>query len=181
MNNKKTEFNFKTNLNVTCEQVRIVNKNEFTDTEIADVISKYNAIGLARKYNTDLIEISVNNKDNVSICKLIPEDKYIYQLKKAAKERNKNNKKHELKEIRLRPNIDTGDLETKMKAVEKFLNDGDTVKLSMFFRGRELLLYKDVAEVKILEIVDKLSDICKVREMPKLEGKRMTITIFPKK
>lgn len=175
MAKNKSEKNI--NYGILGANVRIVNKDEFGIPN--DVVSKKEALQYANENETDLVEISYVENNDTSICKLINYDKFLYQEKKKLKEHKQS--KTELKEIRLTPNIGKADLETKKKQITKFLDEGNPVKIGIFFRGRELELRKDDGEIMLLQIANDFSEIAKINGMPRLEGKRMILTLTPKK
>lgn len=125
----------------------------------------------------DLIEISPSAKPPV--CKIADYNKFLYQEKKKQKEIKAKTAKTELKEIRFTPNTDEHDFEFKLKHAQKFLEQGNKVKASVFFKGRSII-YKEQGELVLLKFADKLSEYGQVEQLPKLEGKRMGIIISPK-
>lgn len=134
---------------------------------------------IADKLETDLICITKNN--DTCICKLIDLNKYAYQIKKKKKLEEKNTSHYELKEIRLTPVIAENDLKVKLSKAISFLDKGNSVKFTMFFKGRQFYSMQEIGEKIMLEIIEKLSDNGKVRKMPEMEGKRLQFIIFPKK
>lgn len=125
----------------------------------------------------DLIEISPSAKPPV--CKIADYNKFLYQEKKRQKEIKAKSTKTELKEIRFTPNTDEHDFEFKLKHAQKFLELGNKVKASVFFKGRSII-YKEQGELILLKFADQLSEYGQVEQLPKLEGKRMGIIISPK-
>lgn len=126
----------------------------------------------------DLVEISP--KADPPVCKIIDYSKFLYQQKKKQKEMKAKTQKIVVKEIRFGPNTDDHDFEFKMRHAEKFLKDGAKVKAYVFFKGRSIL-FKEQGEILLLKLATSLEDIGTVEQMPKLEGKRMTMMISPKK
>ena len=133
---------------------------------------------LAAAAGLDLVEISPNN--NPPICKILDLGKYKYQAQKKASEQRKKQKVQEVKEIKMRPNIDTHDYETKMKAVTKFLGEGDKVKITLRFRGREMA-HLELGMDLLNRVRDDIVDISKVESAPKLEGRQMMMVVTPAK
>jgi translation initiation factor IF-3 len=126
----------------------------------------------------DLVEISPKAKPPV--CKIIDYNKFLYQQKKKQKEMKQNAVKVVVKEIRFGPNTDEHDFQFKLRHAEKFLNEGAKVKAFVFFKGRSIL-FKEQGEILLLRLAQELEEIGTLEQMPKLEGKRMTIFISPRK
>ena len=126
----------------------------------------------------DLVEISP--KADPPVCKIIDYSKFLYQQKKKQKEMKAKTQKIVVKEIRFGPNTDDHDFEFKMRHAEKFLKDGAKVKAYVFFKGRSIL-FKEQGEILLLKLATSLEELGTVEQMPKLEGKRMTMMISPKK
>jgi len=126
----------------------------------------------------DLVEISPNATPPV--CKAMDYKKFVYEQKKREKALKSKATKVIIKEIRFGPNTDDHDYQFKKKHAEKFLNEGAKLKAFVFFKGRSII-YKDKGEILLLRLAQDLEDFGKVEQMPKLEGKRMTMFIAPKK
>jgi|TARA_B110000444_G_C18730960_1_gene543291 translation initiation factor IF-3 len=124
------------------------------------------------------VEISPNAKPPV--CKAMDYKKFVYEQKKREKSLKSKATKVIIKEIRFGPNTDDHDYQFKKKHAEKFLNEGAKLKAFVFFKGRSII-YKDKGEILLLRLAQDLEDFGKVEQMPKLEGKRMTMFISPKK
>ena len=124
------------------------------------------------------MEISPNAKPPV--CKAMDYKKFVYEQKKREKSLKSKATKVIIKEIRFGPNTDDHDYQFKKKHAEKFLTEGAKLKASVFFKGRSII-YKDKGEILLLRLAQDLEDFGKVEQMPKLEGKRMTMFISPKK
>ncbi len=125
----------------------------------------------------DLVEISPNA--DPPVCKIMDYKKFLYEQKKREKAMKAKATKVVVKEIRFGPNTDDHDYEFKKKHAEKFLKDGAKLKAYVFFKGRSIV-YKDKGEILLLKLAQELEDYGKVEQMPKLEGKRMTMFIAPK-
>ena len=125
----------------------------------------------------DLVEISP--KANPPVCKIIDYKKFLYEQKKREKVMKAKASKVVVKEIRFGPNTDNHDYEFKKKHAEKFLKDGAKLKAYVFFKGRSIV-YKDQGEILLLRLASELEELGKVEQMPRLEGKRMTMFIAPK-
>ena len=131
---------------------------------------------LAVEQGLDLVEISPNN--NPPICKILDFGKYKFQAQKKAAEARKKQKTQSVKEIKMRPNIDTHDYDVKMRAVEKFLADGDKVKVTLRFRGREMA-HMELGMQLLLRVKEQLMPVAKVESEPKLEGRQMMMVVSP--
>jgi translation initiation factor IF-3 len=114
------------------------------------------------------------------VCKVVDYKKFLYEKKKKAKEIKANSAKIVVKEIRLGPNIDDHDFNFKLKHAIKFLEEGAKVKVDVFFKGRSII-YKEQGEIVLLKFATELEEYGKVEQLPRLEGKRMIMTIGPKK
>ena len=136
------------------------------------------AMALANELELDLVEISP--KADPPVCKIIDYKKFLYAQKKKQKEIKAKQAKVVVKEIRFGPNTDDHDFQFKLKHARKFLEDGAKVKAYVFFRGRTIV-FKERGEILLLRFATELEDIGTVEQMPKLEGKRMTIMFNPKK
>ena len=134
------------------------------------------ALEIAEELELDLVEISPNATPPV--CKAIDYKKFLYEQKKRDKEMKAKATKVVIKEIRFGPQTDDHDYEFKKKHGEKFLKEGSKVKAYVFFKGRSII-YKDQGEILLLRLATDLEDYGKVEQMPKLEGKRMTMFLAP--
>jgi len=135
------------------------------------------AIKMADELDLDLVEISPNA--DPPVCKITDYQKFLYQQKRKQKELKSKAVKVIVKEIRFGPNTDDHDYQFKLKHAEKFLGEGAKVKAFVFFKGRSIL-FKDKGEILLLRFAQDLEEIGKVEQLPKLEGKRMTMFIAPK-
>ena len=133
---------------------------------------------MADEFELDLVEISPNAEPPV--CRVIDYQKFLYSQKKKQKELKAKASKIIVKEIRFGPNTDDHDYNFKLKHAEKFLQEGAKVKAYVFFKGRSIL-YNEQGEILLLRFANALEEVGKVEQLPKLEGKRMTIFISPKK
>jgi translation initiation factor IF-3 len=142
------------------------------------IYSLREALRMADEMELDLVEISP--KADPPVCKIIDYSKFLYQQKKKQKEMKAKAFKIVVKEIRFGPQTDDHDFEFKMRHAEKFLKDGAKVKAYVFFKGRSIL-FKEQGEILLLKLATALEDLGTVEQLPKLEGKRMTMIISPKK
>ena len=173
MKNDTLKGQHRINEQIRAKEVRIVGD----DIESA-VYPIAQALKLAEEHDADLVEISPNAVPPV--CRIIDYSKFLYQLKKRAKEQKAKQVKVNVKEIRFGPQTDEHDYNFKLKHAIGFLQDGDKVKAYVFFKGRSIL-FKEQGEVLLLRFANDLEDYAKVEQMPLLEGKRMTISLSPKK
>jgi translation initiation factor IF-3 len=171
----KNKIFHRINDGIRSPQIRIVG-----DGIESKICSVQEAIKIAEPLDVDVVEI--NSKVSPPVCKLIRYDKFLYEEKRKAKEIEKKNREQrvDIKEIGLGPNTDTHDIEFKVKHAVNFLKEGNKVKLVMKFSGREMV-YKERGEKLMLEFVQKLEDYGVAESLPKMEGKRMFVTLKQKK
>lgn len=162
----------KINQHITAQQVRIVG-----DDIESKVVSLKEAIALADAEGLDLVEISP--KADPPVCRIVDYSKFLYQQKKKVKEIKSKQVKVVVKEIRFGPQTDDHDYNFKLKHAESFLKEGAKVKAYVFFRGRQIV-FKEQGEILLLRFATDLEELAKVEQLPKLEGKRMTIILAPK-
>jgi translation initiation factor IF-3 len=172
---KKKELSYRTNKQIRVPQVRLVG-----DNIEQGVYKTSEALEIAYDMELDLVEISPNVRP--PICKIIDYQKFLYDKKKKEKELQKKQKENQMdiKEIRLTPNTDDHDFDFKLNHAIRFLNNNDKVKVTIFFRGREIQ-FKDKGELMILKFVEALKEYGLAETLPKLEGKRLSLIIKPKK
>ncbi|WP_299001124.1 translation initiation factor IF-3 [Flagellimonas sp. S174] len=160
------------NEKITAPQVRLVGDN----VEMG-VYPTAKALAKAQELELDLVEISP--KAAPPVCKIMDYKKFLYEQKKRDKALKAKATKVIVKEIRFGPQTDDHDYEFKKRHAEKFLKDGAKLKAYVFFKGRSIV-YKDQGEILLLRLAQELEELGKVEQMPKLEGKRMTMFIAPK-
>ena len=148
------------------------------DGEQIGVVSSREAQKIADEAGLDLVKIAPNAKPPV--CKVIDYGKYRYELARKEKDAKKKQKTVELKEIRLSPNIDTNDLNTKMNAAKKFLAKGNKVKITLRFRGREMAHMNSSKHI-LDDLSEQLSDIAVVEKAPKIEGRSIGMVLAEKR
>ena len=141
------------------------------------IVSADAANEMAEEQGLDLVKISPNATPPV--CKIMDYSKFCYDQKKREKDARKNQRVVEVKEIRMSPSIDTNDLNTKIKAAQKFLGDGNRVKVSVRFRGREMA-HTNLGEKLLLEFAEACAETATMEKNPKLEGRFMAIFLAPK-
>jgi translation initiation factor IF-3 len=147
------------------------------DGEKLGVVDTDSAIAMAEEAGLDLVEVSPNTSPPV--CKILDYGKLKYQEQKKASEARKRQKTVDVKEIKMRPNIDTHDYDVKMRSVNKFLGEGDKVKVTMRFRGREMA-HQNLGMELLHKVRDDTNEIAKVEAMPKLEGRQMIMVLAPR-
>ncbi len=141
------------------------------------VVSLREGLEMAREAGLDLVEVSPNA--DPPVCKILDFGKYKYEIQKKRNEARKKQKVIEVKEIKLRPNIDDNDYMVKMRSMRKFLEEGDKVKVTMRFRGREMA-HQDIG-LKVLDKVrEELDDLGKVEQFPRVEGRQMVMVLAPR-
>jgi translation initiation factor IF-3 len=161
------------NHQINVPNVRLVRE----DGSMVGVVTTREAISMATDAGLDLVEVSPNAEPPV--CKILDLGKFKYEEQKRKNEARKKQKVIEVKEIKLRPGIDIHDYEVKMRAIHRFLEEGDKVKVTMRFRGREMA-HQELG-VKVLDRVKAdLDEIAKVESQPKMEGRQMIMVISPK-
>ena len=178
------KYKFRINDEIRVPEIRLVGDNMDEISEVAGYKVEpgiYNtrlAVKWAEQLEKDLVEISP--KATPPVCKIIDFSKFIYQQKKKQKELKNKAVKTVIKEIRFGPNTDDHDFKFKLNHAKKFLSDGNKVKAYVFFKGRSII-FKDRGELLLLEFIKELSGYGVVENLPKLEGKKMTVIISPKK
>ena len=156
------------------KEVRLIG----ADGEQLGIMSAREAYKLAQEAELDLVKIATGAKPPV--CKIIDYGKYRYELARKEKEARKKQKTVELKEVRLSPNIDTNDLNTKMNAARKFISKGNKVKVTLRFRGREMA-HVQASKHILDDFAEALADIAVVEKAPKLEGRSMGMVLAEKR
>lgn len=161
------------NHEITAPKVRVVG----ADGEMVGVLSKSEAIKLAQQSSLDLVEVSPNAEPPV--CKIIDYGKYKYEQQKKKAEAKKKQKTIEVKEIQLRPMIGAHDLEIKSKAIQRFIAEGNKVKILMRFRGREMA-HQEIGFNIMTKIKEAFDLVAKTEVSPKLEGQQIIMILAPK-
>jgi len=135
------------------------------------------AIALAEEVGLDLVEVSPTARPPV--CKILDYGKFKYQAQKKANEARKKQKTIEVKEIKMRPNIDTHDYDVKMRAMRRFFDDGDKVKVTLRFRGREMA-HTQLGRQLLDRVKEDIGEIAKIEAEAKMEGRQMIMVLAPK-
>lgn len=148
------------------------------DGEQLGVMSRNQALDRADVYGMDLIEIAPQAEPPV--CRIMDYGKYTYELQKKEKIQKKNQQKQQLKEIRFKPRTDTHDYNFKMKHAREFIEDGNKVKATVMFRGREMA-HKDIGADLLTKFIEDMSDIAKLDNEIKFEGRNLSVILSPGK
>ena len=170
----KTISDLMINEQIRDKEVRLIGE----EGEQLGIMSSRDALKMAEEAGLDLVKIAPTAKPPV--CKIVDYGKYKYEQIRKEKEAKKKQKTIEIKEIRLSPNIDTNDLNTKVNSARKFLSKGDKVKVTLRFRGREMAHMNNSKHI-LDDIAESLSDIAVVEKAPKVEGRSMTMFLTEKR
>lgn len=142
------------------------------------VMPTFKALEMAREQGLDLVEVSPQARPPV--CKLMDYGKFVFQKNKAQQAAKRKQKQTTIKEIKFRPNTEKGDYDTKMRHMLEFLEEGDKLKVTMRFRGREMA-HQELGMQLLMRVRDDLVELAVVEQMPKLEGRQMVMVMAPKK
>ncbi len=162
----------RTNERITAPEIRLIG----ADGDNVGVVTPAKGMELAAAAGLDLVEISPNAKPPV--CKVMDYGKFKYETQKRESEARKKQKTIEVKEVKFRPNTDTHDFDVKMRNVFKFLENGDKVKITLRFRGREMA-HQNLGSQLLRRVAEAVGDQGKVESMPKMEGRQMIMMIGP--
>ena len=161
------------NENIDVPEVRLIG----ADGENIGVVSVQEAIQKSEEVGLDLVEISPNASPPV--CKILDLGKFKYELQKKRNESKKKQKVIDVKEIKLRPNIEDHDYEVKMRSMHRFLMDGDKVKITMRFRGREMN-HQEIGVNLLKRVVDDTEKVAKIEQEAKMEGRQLVMVMAPR-
>ena len=161
------------NDDINVPQVRLIG----ADGSQIGVVTIQAALSAAEDSGLDLVEVSPNA--DPPVCKLLDYGKYKYEAQKKANEARKRQKTFDVKEIKMRPNIDDHDYAVKMRSMARFIGEGDKVKVTIRFRGRELA-HPDIGRNLLERIRDESEGVAKVESMPKMEGRQMIMVMAPR-
>ena len=173
MTSGQKEVAARVNASIICKEVRLID----ADGNMVGIVTPEKANTMASESGLDLVEISPNASPPV--CKIMDFGKFKYDQQKREAEARKKQKTIEVKEIKFRPNTDTHDYEVKMRSVNKFLDNGDKVKITMRFRGREMA-HQDRGSDLLEKIKVETDEFAKVELLPKFEGRQMIMVLAPK-
>ncbi|MGH6901217.1 MAG: translation initiation factor IF-3 [Geminicoccaceae bacterium] len=165
---------YRINQNIDSREVRLVDEHG----EMAGVVPLAEALQRAEAAGLDLVEVSPNAEPPV--CKILDYGKFKYEAQKKANAARKKQKVIDVKEIKMRPNIDDNDYNIKMRKIQEFLSDGDKVKVTLRFRGRELA-HQDLAMGLLERVRDELGEQAKIEQFPRMEGRQMIMIMAPPK
>ena len=158
---------------IDAPQVRLVG----ADGEMRGVVTLRDALTAAEEAGLDLVEVAPTA--DPPVCKVLDFGKFKYEAQKKRNEARKKQKIIEVKEIKLRPTIDVHDYDVKMRSAQRFLEEGDKVKVTMRFRGRELA-HQELGMDLLNRVRDQFDEIAKVEQMPRMEGRQMIMILAPK-
>ena len=161
------------NEQIRVREVRLIDENG----EQKGIVPTLEALKMAREQSLDLVEVAPTA--NPPACKILDYGKYRFEMEKKLRDSKKKQKLQELKEIRMQPKIDDHDLDFKSKHVKEFLADGDKVKVTIRFRGRELA-HTELGLVVLKDVLSKLGDDYVIEKQPSMEGRFMSMTLAPK-
>ena len=173
MNFTPTREGPRVNEDIAVLRVRLVDERG----NMVGVVGRNEALVMASDVGLDLVEVAPNA--DPPVCKILDFGKYKYEEQKKKNEARKKQKIIEVKEIKLRPSIDVHDYDVKMRSMVKFIEEGDKVKVTMRFRGRELA-HQELGMDVLVRVRDDLDEIAKVEQMPRMEGRQMTMVVSPK-
>ncbi|HOB27347.1 MAG TPA: translation initiation factor IF-3 [Bacteroidales bacterium] len=172
MGAQKEKFSYRINEEITAREVRVVG-----DGFEPLILPIDKAIALANEKNLDLVEISP--QANPPVCRIMDYSKFLFERRKKEKEIKAKTFQMVVKVIRLGFNIDEHDFNFKLKHAQRFLEEGNKVRVEIIYKGRTIV-YKEQGEFQLLKFADALSDIAKVEQLPKLQGKVMSMILAPK-
>ncbi|HSG33366.1 MAG TPA: translation initiation factor IF-3 [Sphingomonadaceae bacterium] len=158
---------------IQSEKVRVIDENG----ENLGVMYTAEAMEQAAGVGLNLVEVSPNA--DPPVCKFLDVGKYRYEAQKKANAARKTQKTQDIKEIKMRPNIDTHDYDVKMRSVTRFIEDGDKVKVTLRFRGREMS-HQELGMDLLKRVQDDVAEFAKVEAYPRLEGRQMLMVLAPK-
>ena len=174
MVDKNNSLSLNVNEKIRAREVRLINQNG----ENLGIISSREALDMAREVGLDLLEISP--LANPPVCKIMDYGKWKYEEQKKLSEAKKAQKVVEIKELKIRPNIDLHDFQVKVKAARRFIEDGNKVKFTVRFKGREIS-NQDAGLSLLNRIKEELGDIIKIDKEPSMEGRQMVMFVVPNK
>ncbi|HWB48669.1 MAG TPA: translation initiation factor IF-3 [Stellaceae bacterium] len=158
---------------ILVNQLRLVDERG----DMVGIVSRNQALDMAADAGLDLVEIAPNA--DPPVCKILDFGKFKYEEQKKKNEAKKKQKIIEVKEVKFRPSIDDHDYDVKMRSMLKFIGEGDKVKVTMRFRGRELA-HQEIGMDVLMRVKGDLDAIAKVEQFPRMEGRQMTMVVSPK-
>lgn len=172
--NIKSDKSIRVNLGITSQKIRLVDQ----DGSQVGIVDLKEALTRAEAAELDLVEIAPNAEPPV--CRIMDFGKHIFEINKKKSSQKKKQKQTQIKEVKLRPTTDVGDYNVKIRNITRFLEDGDKVKVTVRFRGRELM-HPELGINLLKKIETDLSEIASVEQHPKLEGKQIVMLLGPKR
>ena len=161
------------NTEIDARTIRLID----ADGEMVGVVTLREGLEMAAEVGLDLVEVSPNAEPPV--CKILDFGKFKYEAQKKKNEARKKQKVIEVKEVKLRPNIDDNDYDVKMRAMRKFITEGDKVKITLRFRGREMA-HQHLGMQLLDRVREQLDDLAKVESLPRMEGRQMVMIVAPR-
>jgi translation initiation factor IF-3 len=161
------------NQEIATAQVRLIDEQG----ENVGVVSTADALARAEEVGLDLVEVSPGA--DPPVCKILDYGRFKYQDQKKKSEARKKQKVIEVKEIKMRPNIDQHDYDVKMRSINRFIGEGDKVKVTMRFRGREMV-HQELGLKVLNRVREEIDEIAKVEQFPKMEGRQMIMIVAPR-
>lgn len=158
---------------IRAREVRLID----ADGNQMGVVSLRDALSAAEQRGLDLVEVAPGAKP--SVCRIMDYGKFKYEQSKKEREARKKQRSSSLKEVKMRPNIDEHDFEVKLKNAQRFLEDGDKVKATIMFRGREIV-HSDIGRKVLARLAEEVSDRGQVEREPRVEGRNMTMILVPR-
>jgi translation initiation factor IF-3 len=162
----------KANHQILAQQVRLVDQN----ANMLGIVALSEALSKAEKAGLDLVEISPQGEPPV--CKIMDFGKFKYESKRRLNDAKKKQKVISLKEMKFKLNIGQGDFDVKLRKIKEFLEEGDKVKVSLWFKGREII-HREIGNELFNRIIEILGDLAKIEQAPKMEGKQIIMIISP--
>ena len=162
------------NEQIRAREVRVIG----ADSEQLGILGRNDAIARAREHGLDLVEVAA--AADPPVCRIMDYGKFKYEQQKKKAEAKKRQTVVQIKEIKVRPKTDDHDYETKLRHIRRFLEDGDRCKITVFFRGREIV-HKDRGLSILERVVQDLADVAKVEQEPRAEGRTLQMLMVPKK
>ena len=157
---------------IRAREVRLIG----AESEQLGIVDRNEALQMAREAGLDLVEVAATA--DPPVCRIMDYGRFKYEAQKKKQEAKKRQTVIEIKEIKLRPKTDEHDYQTKLKHIRRFLEDGDRCKVTVFFRGREIV-HKDRGQVILARVVVDLGELAKVEQEPRTEGRMMTMLLAP--
>ena len=173
MNQAPSRDGPRVNEDITTASVRLIDE----EGENVGVVATPEALERAMDTGLDLVEISPHA--DPPVCKILDYGRYKYEAQKKKNEARKRQKVIDIKEIKMRPNIDSHDYDVKMRSIERFLDDGDKVKVTMRFRGREMA-HQELGLAVLKKVEEAFVEKAKVEQFPRLEGRQMIMVMAPR-